>query len=612
MGSMLSRSHRTAPDQLTVLKYLRGFGGVLLCALLPSAPALSQSVVPQPPERVVVDENSVDVTSGDYSLMRTDLSIGSTDYGLTLTKAWSMAGGSDSLSGMLEVNTYGQWNVSKRTKASWGNQTWVFEGFALTSRAGDGTSLSANVPSGSGYTLTTGDGTVVTYSLLSPGYFHCPNDGTPCYWWYYPTQVVYPNGLVVVPHYRVFLGSTMYQVRIQSVTNSAGYQIKFVYASNSISDDSSTHANWVKRTSATAINNAIEYCDPDADSCSLTGSWPQVTYSSSAGVSSVTDALGRTTQYSFGPTYFRIKTPASPTENVQYTIASFTVNNEPVRRVTAATRGANTWTYGYALNSSTNPTQITTTSQNPQGKQSVFVAGYGATYGGELYSSKDPLNRTTSFAVCRGTTSEGISYRSIGVYSVTAPEGNSVVRTCDPRGNVTSVTRKAKAGTNVADVATSATFAATCPSATRKICNQPTATFDARGAQVDYEYDAAHGGVLKQTLPVVNGVRPEKRFAYESKYAYVKDAAGVLGPAATAVWVPVKISECRTSNSCTGGADETVTTFEYGATSTANRLLVRGKVVSAGGVSLRTCYSYDQLGNRISETTPRAGMSTCP
>jgi YD repeat-containing protein len=595
---------------MSTLKVLRLVGGLLLCALWPNAAALSQSLIPQPPERVIVDENNVDVTSGDYSLTRQDLSIGSPEYGLTLASAWSMSGGRDSLSGMLEVSTFGQWNTSKIIKASWGNKAWVFENYSLAARAGDGTYLAPTSPSGSGYTLTMRDGTVVTYSLLTPGYFHCPNDGIPCYWWYFPTKVVYPNGLVVVPHYRVFLGSIMFQLRIQSVTNSAGYQIKFTYASNTISDDSSTHSPWVRRTGATAINNAIEYCDPDADSCSVSASWPSVSYSSSAGVSTVTDALGRTTQYTWGPTYYRVKTPASPADNIQFTIASFVVNDEHVRRVTAATRGSSTWTYSYAMQGGLHPGQITTTSLNPQGKQTVYVAGYGD-YAGELYSVKDPLNRTTAFTVCRGT-SGGISYRSLGVYSVTSPEGNSVVRTCDPRGNVTSVTRKAKAGANLPDSGATATFAATCTNATSKICNQPTATFDARGAQADFEYDPAHGGVLKGQLPAVNGVRPEKRFTYDQKYAYVKNAAGVLGPAATAVWVPTKVSECRTTNSCTGGADETVTTYEYGAEGTVNRLLLRGKVITAGGVSLRTCYTYDQLGNRTSETTPRAGVSTCP
>jgi YD repeat-containing protein len=35
-------------------------------------------------------------------------------------------------------------------------------------------------------------------------------------------------------------------------------------------------------------------------------------------------------------------------------------------------------------------------------------------------------------------------------------------------------------------------------------------------------------------------------------------------------------------------------------------------LVDAGGLSLRTCYSYDALGNKISETRPRAGLTSGP
>lgn len=70
---------------------------------------------------------------------------------------------------------------------------------------------------------------------------------------------------------------------------------------------------------------------------------------------------------------------------------------------------------------------------------------------------------------------------------------------------------------------------------------------------------------------------------------------------------------------CAGGAsDEVVTRYDYGPDtgSVGNNLLLRGKVVTAqdaDGVirSYRTCYGYDALGNKIWETSPRAGLSAC-
>ena len=41
-------------------------------------------------------------------------------------------------------------------------------------------------------------------------------------------------------------------------------------------------------------------------------------------------------------------------------------------------------------------------------------------------------------------------------------------------------------------------------------------------------------------------------------------------------------------------------------------LLVRGVAVTADGQTRRTCYGYDALGRRISETKPNAGLGACP
>ena len=54
------------------------------------------------------------------------------------------------------------------------------------------------------------------------------------------------------------------------------------------------------------------------------------------------------------------------------------------------------------------------------------------------------------------------------------------------------------------------------------------------------------------------------------------------------------------------------TTYDYGPTSGANNLFLRGMSVTADGVTHRTCYAYDIYGNRVGETFPRAGLSSCP
>ncbi|WP_206435250.1 hypothetical protein, partial [Sphingomonas koreensis] len=62
---------------------------------------------------------------------------------------------------------------------------------------------------------------------------------------------------------------------------------------------------------------------------------------------------------------------------------------------------------------------------------------------------------------------------------------------------------------------------------------------------------------------------------------------------------------------CAIGADGGHTTYEYGANGTANNLFLKGKVVTADGISLRTCYGHDDFGNVLFVTTPGAGQGAC-
>lgn len=117
-----------------------------------------------------------------------------------------------------------------------------------------------------------------------------------------------------------------------------------------------------------------------------------------------------------------------------------------------------------------------------------------------------------------------------------------------------------------------------------------------------------------------NGVQPKKKYYYTQRYALIKNSSGSFVNATGAVYLLTEDRICKTSTldtsagTCSAGASDLVrTTYEYGPTSGAiNNLWLRGKVVDAGGLNLRTCYSYDLYGNKISETTPRAALGSCP
>jgi hypothetical protein len=569
------------------------------------------STLPPPRERVTLDQNHVDAMSGAVVLSFPLLSVGPDLYGLKLVAQYNSQGAwRDSFSGNLDLTLS---DTQQSVSASWGAQAWSFAGQSGSSTSGDGTTLSSDA-SGN-FLLTLRDGTVVTHSLLTtPQNASCPSDSV-CQIYYFPIQVVYPNGVIVTPNYRVYVGpSPQWLVRVQSVTNNAGYQIKYTYQSN----DPTASVAWQTQSGAVAINSAVEYCNPTADTCSLDGSWPTVTYSSGTNTFTITDALNRATRFTYSTTSLKVKTAASTTDNLQYAMQSYADGEGLfVRRVTSATVGSSTWTYGYVQSPSQGAFYtLTTTATDPLSHSSVYISGRrdvplgiaGVHPAWALNSIQDPLNRTTAF----GYPCTGNGYFNSDAYSIWAPEGNGVTRTCDNRGNVTTVDVVSKTDglCHAGRICTSQTFPSTCSNA--KTCNQPTAVFDGRGAETDYSYDPNHGGVLIETLPAVNGVRPQKRYGYAQFYAYVKNASGTLVQAASPVWMPTQVSECHSLNSCTGTSDEVVTSFEYAAAGTINRLLVRGKVVTSASGSLRTCYGYDALGNQVSVTTPRAGLSSCP
>jgi hypothetical protein len=154
--------------------------------------------------------------------------------------------------------------------------------------------------------------------------------------------------------------------------------------------------------------------------------------------------------------------------------------------------------------------------------------------------------------------------------------------------------------------------------ADRRLCNKPLSEIDANGNQTDFTYDQAHGGILTVTGPAVNGIRPQTRSAYVQRQAMIRNASNAIVATGVPIWLLSQTSTCRTGaasgNGCAIAGDEVITTYDYGPATGANNLLLRGVVVDAGGLNLRTCYRYDTLGNRISETRPEGttALTACP
>lgn len=150
-----------------------------------------------------------------------------------------------------------------------------------------------------------------------------------------------------------------------------------------------------------------------------------------------------------------------------------------------------------------------------------------------------------------------------------------------------------------------------------KLCNKPQSVIDAAGYQTDYTYDPAHGGVLIETAPAVGGISPQTRYTYVQRQAWVKASGGGYSPTGDNIWLLASKSICKSgaasgAGCALGSVDEVRTLYDYGPNSGPNNLLLRGVVSDATGIATRTCFGYDWQGNKISETEPRAGLTSCP
>ncbi len=241
-----------------------------------------------------------------------------------------------------------------------------------------------------------------------------------------------------------------------------------------------------------------------------------------------------------------------------------------------------------------------------------------ATIGFKQYSvvsARDPLNRTTSIARTGGSGHYKVKRDDL-VSSITTPEGNKEEYIYDGRGNVTQKRLIAKSSSGQSNIVINAAYPSTCSNF--KICNKATSVTDAEGNTTTFTYSSDHGGILTSVGTAVDGVAPAKKYYYAQKYAWVKQGSSYV-QGEDPVWLMTEERSCKTSSlnlsngTCSAGLSDLVkTTYDYGPNSGPNNLWLRGVIVTADGQSLRTCYRYDQFGRKISETQPKANLTSCP
>lgn len=331
--------------------------------------------------------------------------------------------------------------------------------------------------------------------------------------------------------------------RLASVSNNAGYEIDWAFATDT---NGGLHANppadWFRRTSATLKNYNV-----------TASSWPTVTYGNpSSGVYTLTTPAGETWRITgSGSAITAIRRPTASSDTTTISYASGKVNSVTSDGVTTG--------YNYSVAGSTATMVVT-----------------------------DALANQTTIV------SDLTKFRPT---SVTNAAGKTTSMTYDSRGNLTTTTRKAKPGSGLADIVTSAGYDTTC--ANVATCNSPNWTKDAKNNQTDYAYDGTSGLLLTVTAPAApNGKRPQTRYTYST----------VGGTSVITSTSTCATGQASDTPSCVGTADETKMTLSYD-----NNLNLTSVTAASGEtvptVSATNTATYDAIGNLLTVDGPLSGSA---
>lgn len=552
-----------------MISILRVLGAIFLLAA--ATPALAQ--IPPPPTYNPVDKNGVNLFSGSLSLDGPTISIGPKGGGLTYSPSY------DTSVSDLTLGAGGAWRdnmfgavVQYPLTGPVPNDPWFVVsvmgesttfGYNSSNNTyyqieGGGASLAKN---GNVFTYTGSDGTVAVFSGPSWNHNYIVNRGQ-------ISSLTRPNGEVLTFTYATQTVGSTFNSRLQSVTSSLGYQLQFRY----------TDDDWNRLLTVTALNNAVDACDPNANVCTFSRTWPSVTFGTATAERNVTDALGYVTRLFFdaNANLSGIRRPETASgQNV--TIGWVYDGTAGAYKVSTVNDGAGTWTYAF-----TNPPpapqpttyDITATVTDPLTHTTTVVSRVTES---DPHSGSRATRPLTVTDALNHTTSYGFTDRFMLTY-VGQPEGDHANYTYDARGNLTMLVKTPKPGSGLSPITMTATYPTSCTASgvSPKTCNKPISVTDFRGNTTSFTYDTAHGGVLTQTspAPTSGAVQPQTRTYYGQYTAWAKNPAGTLIQQ-PAIWLPNLTSQCATLASCSGAADEVKSTIAYetGSASVASNLL---------------------------------------
>jgi RHS repeat-associated protein len=544
----------------------------LATSALVSSPAFAQQdndFFLIPPTRETVDQNGVDLATGEMAINSPSISIGSGASGLSFQTMLQQNGVLISWDNPYSYSINGTPGATMTVVAGERSVQFTYNSTTLVydNKLGSGETLTG---SGSTWTFTLRDGSIVQMdaSAFNPTATHdsiaVANTIT------FPNKEKLTLNYKEITAYKAKLDDYISHVRVRTVQSSTGYVAKLEYA-----DNTTYGAPWNRLAKVTLFNSTVDSCAPTADSCTFSQTWPSLTFTNDgAGNQTATDALSRTTTYRTGSTGLTaIRRPSSATDD---TIVSYDANG----KVSSVKVDGRTWAYSVTLS-----TLTTVNITNPDGTQRVVVT--------------DPtINQMKSEQNERGFTTT-YTYDILGrLTDVQYPENNKEHYVYDARGNVTEKRLVSKTAGTPADIVTSASYPASCTNALT--CNKPTTTTDANSNVTNYTYDPTHGGltIFKPPRASTGAVQPQTVYSYTQ----ITSTSGDL------VYMPTAVSQCQTQDAgtCTGTADETKTTTAY------NGFLLPTSLSSSSGdgtLTATTGLTYDNVGNLTYVDGPLAGSA---
>jgi len=639
--------------------------GALLCATAAQigfAPALADTNNAPPAEKFAIAPGGVDMRSGRYVYSQTDLAIGAEGAALTLTRSLAQpvvghvdpfgnfSHNWDILLAEKRINIQqGQfqhgWGLDYQIEIVFGGRSQTFRGehalpyFDQTARSGFATLTHAGDRDGAGavYTYQTGDGAVAVFRAIGSG------DCSATLRCAYVSHVTEADGTRYDFGYDATGGNNT--TRLRRVTSNRGHALLLEYDGALV-----VKACVLNLTLAPAP--AANVCPAGAQATSTYGYTTVQTGSGTrTRLATAVEPGGAAWTFVNAPNTIGFRRPGEATPWLTNGFGERMRDDGAIDEIMLSQSFADGTSYVYNFEESPFvPGQV------PQIAGGTFTDGQGNVtrlrYGfprkpdpqgghgdvgddGGLTSIvwqvtpgpvevTDPLGRVTTSDYCDPNTmaqSGGCLVSPLAV-SVTDPEGIRTELVWDLyERNLIQSRQVAPAQSGLADIVRSWTYS--CSQANFRFCAKPVTATDGRGAVTDYAYAQAHGGIVSETGPAVNGVRPQTRYEYAQRRAWIADGSGGWVQAATPVWLPVATSACRTGAAtgnpaapCAVAGDEVRTAFDYGPDAGPNNLLLRGQAVTAtdGGVetTLRTCFRHDALGRRIAETRPNAEPASCP